>query len=97
MTGNKRSLRSVAVLDNNNSSLYRDLQADHGFSFDFVITWVNGHDVKWRQKFESFGFEFKADRFVPSNEIHLSLTAMSKFARWVKNIYISLRMINNLT
>jgi len=88
MTVNKRSLRSVAVLDNNNSSLGRDLQVDHGFSFDFVITWVNSHDVKWRQKFESFGFEFKADRFAPSNEIQLSLTAMSKFARWVKNIYI---------
>ncbi len=86
-TANWRALRSVPVLDNN-SSLYRDLQADHAFTFDFVITWVNSHDIKWRQKFESFGYEFKAERFAPSNEIQLSLTAMSKFARWVKNIYI---------
>ena len=68
------------------------------FPVDIVYTWVNGSDKNWLQKkndtLKKYSNFHKKDevsgnaRFYDRDELKYSLRSISKFAKWIRNIFI---------
>jgi hypothetical protein len=63
--------------------------AAQDFPVDFVYTWVNCEDSRWKALYEShFGTKPEQDRFLSRDELRYSLRSVHYYAGWVNKIYI---------
>ena len=55
-------------------------------SIDFVITWVDGDDPKWKKEKEQYSKKNDSKRFRDWDNLQYWFRAVEKYAPWVINI-----------